>query len=364
MIRSSRSVKTAAFSAAIAAHVAGLFFAMGEEEVLVEGGAGAVAAQIGNSFADLTAGVSQANEPDEIVENTTPTEVANTEPIEEISETAEPEALVIQTDEPGPTDAELVEETTKPTEPDVAEVEPEQPITEEAEPVQEVTQVSEPTKDVEQKQAELQLAALQPEPLPQLEATLPIQPVEEVKEIEKPEEIQPVEPEQEQVQVTRSLRPKTRSQEFVEQHKQKPAKKAAKITKKEKKTVAKRKPQGNSDQNAQKGATTASKEPASTSQGRSNSNAQGNAAASNYPGLVKRRIDRVRRPNMSLKGTAVVAFRVANNGALSNISLSRSSGSPKIDQVALRLIQKAAPFPPPPAGARRNFSIKIDVKGR
>ncbi|MEO0357485.1 MAG: extracellular solute-binding protein, partial [Pseudomonadota bacterium] len=28
--------------------------------------------------------------------------------------------------------------------------------------------------------------------------------------------------------------------------------------------------------------------------------------------------------------TAVVAFRVANNGALSNISLSRSSGSPKI----------------------------------
>ena len=59
---------------------------------------------------------------------------------------------------------------------------------------------------------------------------------------------------------------------------------------------------------------------------------------------------------------AVVAFRVASNGGLTSVSIARSSGSSALDQAALRVDQRSAPFPPPPNGARRSFSVQI--KGR
>ncbi|HKK84958.1 MAG TPA: energy transducer TonB [Roseovarius sp.] len=47
------------------------------------------------------------------------------------------------------------------------------------------------------------------------------------------------------------------------------------------------------------------------------------------------------------------------NGGLAAVSLARSSGSSALDQAALRLVRGAGPFPKPPQGARRNFSVKI-----
>jgi TonB family protein len=88
----------------------------------------------------------------------------------------------------------------------------------------------------------------------------------------------------------------------------------------------------------------------------------GNAAASNYPGEVMRKLARVRRPSSSARGVAVVAFHVADNGALAGVTIARSSGSPQLDQAALAIVQGAAPFPPPPQGAQRSFSI--DIVGR
>jgi periplasmic protein TonB len=85
----------------------------------------------------------------------------------------------------------------------------------------------------------------------------------------------------------------------------------------------------------------------------------GNAAASNYPGEVMRKISRVRKPNVRARGTATISFRIAASGGLAGISVARSSGSAALDQAALRVVQTAAPFPSPPAGAGRNFSIQI-----
>lgn len=125
------------------------------------------------------------------------------------------------------------------------------------------------------------------------------------------------------------------------------------------------KPKGNANRNAKAG--TQSGNAAKSAQPRQNSQtvtrkAQGNAAASNYPGQVMRRISRVPRPRTSARGVAVIQFLIAANGSLSSAGIAGSSGSAALDQAALAVVRKAQPFPPPPSGARRSYSIKI--KGR
>jgi protein TonB len=85
----------------------------------------------------------------------------------------------------------------------------------------------------------------------------------------------------------------------------------------------------------------------------------GNAAASNYPGLVMRHVSRARRPDVSARGAARVTFSIAGSGALAGARLARSSGSAALDRAALTVIRRAAPFPAPPAGAARTFTVEI-----
>ncbi|MFD1910801.1 TonB family protein [Halodurantibacterium flavum] len=85
----------------------------------------------------------------------------------------------------------------------------------------------------------------------------------------------------------------------------------------------------------------------------------GNAAASNYPGEVLRKITRLRRPSTSGRGTVLVAFSVSGSGALAQLSVVQSSGSDALDRAALDHIQRAAPFPPPPPGAQTSFSFEF-----
>lgn len=134
-------------------------------------------------------------------------------------------------------------------------------------------------------------------------------------------------------------------------------------TKAQPKTQPKAQPKGNAQSSATKGQTTGQANAKATSQGASaTSKAAGNAAISNYPGKVMRRISRLRRPNVRATGNARVSFQIASNGALASVTLAQSSGSRELDQAALGLVRKAAPFPAPPPGAQRNFSISI--KGR
>jgi protein TonB len=85
----------------------------------------------------------------------------------------------------------------------------------------------------------------------------------------------------------------------------------------------------------------------------------GNAAASDYPGLVMRHVSRVRRPDVAARGAARVTFSISGSGALAGARLSRSSGSAPLDRAALTVIRRAAPFPQPPAGAPRTFTVEI-----
>jgi protein TonB len=89
----------------------------------------------------------------------------------------------------------------------------------------------------------------------------------------------------------------------------------------------------------------------------------GNAAASNYPGTVMRKISRTKKPKVGAQGTAVVGFEIAASGDLAGVRLLRSSGEPAIDAAAMDHLRRAAPFPAPPAGAQRRFQITYESRG-
>ncbi|ARC88022.1 TonB family protein [Rhodovulum sp. MB263] len=118
---------------------------------------------------------------------------------------------------------------------------------------------------------------------------------------------------------------------------------------------------GNADRNARAGQAAGNERAEAATSGRGGAVAEsGNAASSNYPGLVMRALSRVPKPRIRARGAAVVAFRVAADGGLASASVARSSGSTALDQAALRLVERAAPFPAPPRGAQRSFSIRIE----
>ncbi|ATX65615.1 TonB family protein [Roseinatronobacter bogoriensis] len=121
-----------------------------------------------------------------------------------------------------------------------------------------------------------------------------------------------------------------------------------------------RAPQGNAAQTAARGSQQGS-DGQSTSQApaRAQASAQGNAAASNYPGEVLRRIQRTRQARSPARGQVLVVFTVGNNGNLASASVARTSGHSGLDQAALDHIRRAAPFPPPPTGAQRQFSFEF-----
>ena len=122
-------------------------------------------------------------------------------------------------------------------------------------------------------------------------------------------------------------------------------------------------PAGNADRNARKGTQAGEeKAPASAAAagGPGTPAAQsGNAARSSYPGLVLRKIERTRKPASRARGTVVVAFRVAPSGRLASAQVVQSSGDPSLEHAALDHIRRAAPFPPPPAGAETDFRFEF-----
>ncbi|PLU72044.1 energy transducer TonB [Sinorhizobium medicae] len=93
----------------------------------------------------------------------------------------------------------------------------------------------------------------------------------------------------------------------------------------------------------------------------------GNAAVSNYPGKVRRKLTRaIRYPSAAkrqgLRGVAHVSFTVTSGGGVASVGITKSAGSPVLDQAALETVRRAAPFPAIPAGAGRDrweFNIPV-----
>ncbi|MCU4651381.1 TonB family protein [Roseibacterium sp. SDUM158016] len=78
-----------------------------------------------------------------------------------------------------------------------------------------------------------------------------------------------------------------------------------------------------------------------------------------YAQRVNRHLARMRRPNSSFPGSAVVSFTIAPGGGLAAISISQSSGDAAFDALALDHVRRAVPFPAPPVGAETRFAVAI-----
>lgn len=86
----------------------------------------------------------------------------------------------------------------------------------------------------------------------------------------------------------------------------------------------------------------------------------GNADASNYAGEVMQHLSTVPRPRAPAPGSAYIAFTISRSGDIEDIAVSRSSGSTRFDREALKVVERASPFPVPPHGVNRTFEIRIE----
>ncbi|MGH6800095.1 MAG: TonB family protein, partial [Methylocella sp.] len=59
------------------------------------------------------------------------------------------------------------------------------------------------------------------------------------------------------------------------------------------------------------------------------------------------------------KGIAIIGFVLEESGRVASVSLLRSSGEADLDAESVALVNRAAPFPPPPPGAQDSFAIEV-----
>ena len=58
-------------------------------------------------------------------------------------------------------------------------------------------------------------------------------------------------------------------------------------------------------------------------------------------------------------GKAGVAFRLGDKGEIVMVDLVRPSGDPSLDEEAVAMIKRGAPYPPPPPGGQRDYAITL-----
>jgi protein TonB len=81
----------------------------------------------------------------------------------------------------------------------------------------------------------------------------------------------------------------------------------------------------------------------------------------NYRGVVWAHLARY-KGSASGSGTAIVAFTISGSGSAGGVRVTRSSGSPAVDQEAAAMVRRASPFPAPPGGGSRSFDIPVTYR--
>jgi protein TonB len=266
----------------------------------------------------------------EAVEAAEPVEIDTAVPVE----TARPvEATPVERTEP-------VEETPRE---ETTEVETQEPVRAET--------VTSPAARLAEAQSEVEIAALPPT---EREATVDVLTA-------SPVEVETVEPVEENEQLAALMRAPlpTPRPDYTPPPRAQPQR--TERPQREKPTQQTRRPaagsQGNAQATTNKGTQRGSTQgrAANDSAGNHRRTAEGNAAVTNYPGQVARKLRRaLRSPRSRDRGEVLVSFTVSRSGSVSGVRVARGSGSPVLDRAALETVQRAAPFPPIPAAAGRS----------
>jgi protein TonB len=355
------------FHAALAAALI-VAFPKAPEEAIEEAGEAVSVVMYGNSDVDQTAAgetettvqeeiIPEAVQPDTIQpmqtaqvrpEAVQPTEVSPVETQDAIQQAPAPEVTRVSPETSAAVEPEIL----------VSEVPAEESVVQPMSTVVPEQQVPVDTVSPEVQPAEVQPTAVQPAEVPPTEVmpaeTQPevAQPPEEVKPVETAE-VQP-EPEKPEEVVTPTPKPKVTTQEKPKPvEKKRPPKKTAGS-------------QGEGQQDSQRGVAegNSSVQSDSNSQAANGNNGVGTAATANYTGKVRSRIRRAIRQPRGVQGSVVVTFSVNGGGGLTSARVSRGSGVPEIDQLALDAVRRAAPFSPPPGGLAMTMSAPIEITPR
>lgn len=318
MIRTSSTMVSLCVIVAVALHAAGAWVSEARTEIEIEGGAGATETVLGSSFADMVAGAAEPTpnrpltprrQPERVVKATTPSEAPRPESEETPRTPLEPPSH-------------------DPAEPDTA-----------ARPA--LSEASLP---------KLEIADAAQSVVPEDSSVIPVETVARA----APKEVVVSTPEPQAGQQV-SRRPRARPLE-IEQIAARPSQEP------ERQTQVQRKSGNNATRDARRGSASGTETATAARAGRdtrSQSTEQGNAAVSNYPGMIMRHLSRVPRPRADRRGEALVEFTIADGGRLAAVRVVRSSGSSHLDRAALAMVQRASPFPAPPRGAKRSFSVQI-----
>jgi protein TonB len=90
-------------------------------------------------------------------------------------------------------------------------------------------------------------------------------------------------------------------------------------------------------------------------------------ASSNYLGLVSAHLRRYQQYPSDARsrgdqGTATVSFSLDGGGRVTSSRLTRGSGVTSIDSEVQAMVRRASPFPAPPAGAVRSFTVPVSFR--
>ncbi|WP_297323112.1 TonB family protein [uncultured Bartonella sp.] len=87
---------------------------------------------------------------------------------------------------------------------------------------------------------------------------------------------------------------------------------------------------------------------------------------SSWQNKVQRRIAliaaRTQKPRTSNRASAYVTFNFDKSGAITSARMSRSSGDPAIDELALQIVRKSSPIPTPPEGWNGSLTVPVEVR--
>ncbi|SKA38715.1 energy transducer TonB family protein [Consotaella salsifontis] len=243
----------------------------------------------------------------------------------------------------------------------------------------EVTDLSEITQPAEASETEIAAVEDRVTAPPPDASSSEVAPVERAKETAEvappdsdmpatPEAVAPAEVQSEMVPITEaveaaSVEPTERVAEVVDAPLPTPRPKVASAPRRVEKAAPRPTPTREKKSAGRGGRSQADARKASAASAASRPSQAGNAAVSNYPGQVARKLRRSVSAPRGAEGTAIVAFTVMADGGVSGVRLVRGSGSSGGDRAALAAVRRAAPFPPIPAGAgRRSWNFQVPIR--
>lgn len=87
---------------------------------------------------------------------------------------------------------------------------------------------------------------------------------------------------------------------------------------------------------------------------------------SSWQNKVQRRIaliaSRSKKPTTASRSSAYVTFNFDQSGNITSARMSRSSGNPAIDELALQIVRKSSPIPSPPEGWNGSLTVPVEVR--